>query len=126
MALNLKDVARKANCDSEIIDGRTKVELENLIPAYPNGLTVAMCELAHTTDKKTGEPKVYCRVVFSEEPDKYINGGAALTKIVLAWIDSAGGDLALVNDSLKTEAVKIKAERIRLDNGNPYTAISIL
>ena len=126
MALNLKEVAKKATNESEVMNGREKVELDGLVIAYPNGLSIGMCELAHTTDEKTGTQKDFCRVVFTEEPTKYVNGGAALTKIVLAWLDLTGGNIEEVNNELKASPVKVKFERVRLKNGNNYTVVNVL
>lgn len=128
MAIDFKESARKANNESRIMEGREVAEIETLALAYPDGLTIIAAELAQARDKKTDELKTFCRVVFKEEQEKFVNGGSALTKIVQKWFDDGKYEdcEALSADLAACGGVKIKAKRTKLDNGNPYTAITIV
>lgn len=127
MAFDFKGSAKKAVTDSIVIDGREKAKLETLALAYANGLTIVMAEVAQTTDKKTGAPKDYCRLVFAEEPTKYVNGGSALTKVVKSWLANFDGDVEAMNRELTASGgVKISTSKIDLPDGNPYTVVNVL
>ncbi len=110
------------------MNGREAVKIESLIPAYPNGLTVIAAELATARDKKTGEPKEFCRVVFKEEPSKFANGGSALTKIVKKWFTDGGfEDAETLSKELEASGgVKVKMSKIYLPDGNPYTVVDVV
>lgn len=123
--INMKDLANKAVSESDIIAGREKAKLETLASAYPNGLTVIMCELAKAKDKD-GTEKEYARLVFSEENTKYVNGGSAFTKVVRAWL-SACGSIENVNATLAEQGgVKFTVKTTRLENGNNYTIVTAI
>lgn len=128
MAFNFSESAKKATADSFIIEGREKALIESLIPAYPNGMTVIMAEVTRTIDEKTGEPKDYCRLVFAEEPKKYVNGGSAFTKVVNAWMADGGfTDCEEMSKALESAGgVKVKMTTTRLKNGNNYTVVTVI
>ena len=127
MAFDFKGSAKEATTNSVVIDGREKAKLETLALAYPKGLTVIMAELAQTTDEKTKEPKDYCRLVFAEEPTKYVNGGSAFTKVVKSWYDGFNGDVEAMNKELaESGGVKVTVTSTRLQNGNNYTVVNVL
>lgn len=127
MAFDFKGSAKEAMTNSVVIDGREKAKLETLALAYPNGLTVVMAELAQTIDKKTGAPKDYCRLVFAEEPSKYVNGGSAFTKVVKTWLSAFDGDVDKMNTELAASGgVKVSTSKIDLPDGNPYTVVNVL
>lgn len=127
MAFDFKASAKEAVTNSVIIEGREKALLETLALAYPQGMTVVMAELAHTTDEKTGEPKEYCRLVFGEEPDKYVNGGSAFTKVVTSWLAAYDYDVEKMNAELSASGgVKVSVSTTRLKNNNNYTVVTVL
>lgn len=121
---DFKGTAKKATSDSVVMDGREKAMLETLALAYPSGLTVIMCELAHTTDESG--VKEFSRVVFAEEPDKFVNGGSAFTKVVRAWSENFASTEEMNKALSESGGVKVKVSTTRLKNGNNYTVVTVI
>lgn len=126
MGFDFRASATSAIVDSYLRNGREKALLDTLAKAYPDGLTLIAGDLTHAVDKN-GEPKEYSLVVFKEEPDKFVNGGSAFTKIIRGFLASFEGDVEKMNEELeKSGGVKVKVDTKRLDNGNNYTVVTVL
>lgn len=126
MGFDFRASATSAVVDSPLRNGREKVLLDTLAKAYPDGLTVIAGDLTHAIDKN-GEAKEYCLVVFKEEPNKFVNGGSAFTKIVRGWLAEFDGDTEKMNAELESAGgVKVKVDTKRLDNGNNYTVVTVI
>lgn len=126
MGFDFRASATSAVVDSYLRNGREKARLDTLAKAYPDGLTLIAGDLTHAIDKN-GEPKEYCLVVFKEEPNKFVNGGSAFTKIIRGYVTAFEGDVEKMNDELeKSGGVKVKVDSKRLDNGNNYTVVNVL
>ena len=126
MGFDFKASATSAVVDSYLRNGREKAMLDTLAKAYPDGLTLIAGDLTHAIDKN-GEPKEYCLVVFKEEPDKFVNGGSAFTKIIRGYVTAFEGDVERMNEELeKSGGVKVKVDTKRLDNGNNYTVVTVI
>lgn len=126
MGFDFRASATSAVVDSYLRNGREKAMLDTLAKAYPDGLTLIAGDLTHAIDKN-GEPKEYCLVVFKEEPDKFVNGGSAFTKIIRGYVTAFEGDVEKMNEELeKSGGVKVKVDTKRLDNGNNYTVVTVI
>lgn len=126
MGFDFRASATSAVVDSYLRNGREKAMLDTLAKAYPEGLTLIAGDLTHAIDKN-GEPKEYCLVVFKEEPDKFVNGGSAFTKIIRGYVTAFEGDVEKMNEELeKSGGVKVKVDTKRLDNGNNYTVVTVV
>lgn len=119
MGLNLRDAAKKVTTLSELMSNREKIETQDLVKLYPDGVHVVACDLVETSDAR------YAVVVFQEDGSKYYNGGLILTKIVDAWL--ALGDMEAINKQLEKEPVKMKfSEGKTKSGGKSVTIIDIL
>ena len=131
MAFNFSSVAKKASNESVVRKGRKKADLQSVVSAYPDGVTIICAELSHTTevDRKTDvtTTKEFACFAIKEEDELYFNGGSALTAIVRAWLDEFNGDTDAMNTELaKSGGVKVSFEFTRLQNGNNYTVVNVL
>lgn len=131
MAINFSNVAKKASNESVVRKGRKKADLQSVVSAYPDGVTIVCAEISHTTevDRKTDETivKEFAVIAIKEESELYFNGGSALTAIVRAWLEQYGNDVEAMNADLeKSGGVKVKFEFTRLANGNNYTVVNVL
>lgn len=126
MGFDFKAAATEAVVDSFIRNGREKAKLDTLAKAYPNGLTVVAGDITHAIEKD-GSIKEYALVVFAEEKDKYVNGGASFTKIIKSFLSSFDGDAEKMSAELEASGgVKVKVDTKRLDNGNNFTVVTVI
>ena len=126
MGIDFRAKATEAVVDSFIRNGREKAMLDTLAKAYPNGLTMIAGDITHTIDKN-GAIKEYSLVVFAEEKDKFVNGGASFTKIIKSFLDEFGGDAEKMSAELEASGgVKVKVDTKRLDNGNNFTVVTVI
>lgn len=131
MAINFSSVAKKASNESVVRKGRKKADLQSVVSAYPEGVTIISAEISHTTevDRKTDDTivKEFAVIAIKEESELYFNGGSALTAIVRAWLEQYNGDVEAMNEDLeKSGGVKVNFDFTRLTNGNNYTAVTVI
>lgn len=126
MGFDFRAKATEVVLDSFIRNGREKVLLDTLAKAYPNGLTMIAGDITHAIDKN-GAIKEYSLVVFAEEKDKFVNGGASFTKIIKSFIDEFGGDAEKMSAELEASGgVKVTVGTKFLDNGNNFTVVTVI
>lgn len=126
MGFDFRAKATEAVVDSFIRNGREKVLLDTLAKAYPNGLTMIAGDITHAIDKN-GNIKEYSLVVFAEEKDKFVNGGASFTKIIKSFVGEFDGDAEKMSAELEASGgVKVKVDTKRLDNGNNFTVVTVI
>lgn len=126
MGFDFRAKATEAVVDSFIRNGREKVLLDTLAKAYPNGLTMVAGDITHAIDKN-GNIKEYSLVVFAEEKDKFVNGGASFTKIIKSFVGEFDGDAEKMSAELEASGgVKVKVDTKRLDNGNNFTVVTVI
>lgn len=126
MGFDFRAKATEAVVDSFIRNGREKVLLDTLAKPYPNGLTMIAGDITHAIDKN-GNIKEYSLVVFAEEKDKFVNGGASFTKIIKSFVGEFDGDAEKMSAELEASGgVKVKVDTKRLDNGNNFTVVTVI
>lgn len=126
MGFDFRAKATEAVVDSFIRNGREKVLLDTLAKAYPNGLTMIAGDITHAIDKN-GNIKEYSLVVFAEEKDKFVNGGASFTKIIKSFVGEFDGDAEKMSAELEASGgVKVKVDTKLLDNGNNFTVVTVI
>lgn len=126
MGFDFRAKATEAVVDSFIRNGREKVLLDTLAKAYPNGLTMIAGDITHAIDKN-GNIKEYSLVVFAEEKNKFVNGGASFTKIIKSFVGEFDGDAEKMSAELEASGgVKVKVDTKRLDNGNNFTVVTVI
>lgn len=113
------EMAKKATTLSELMVGR-KLDTEELIEKFPDGVTVIECDTVDTDEAH------YAVVRFAEISDAFYTGGIVLTNIVDAWINEYNGDMSLLNHDLhESGGVKVKLTAKKTKNGKNVTAIEV-
>lgn len=116
---NIKEFLQSvASNQSELTKDRTKVELDEVIQHYPNGVTITAFEIAKSNEFDT--EFTICNI---KENDKiYFFGGKILTNIFNALIQ-ATGSLENANQALNLQPCVFKFTKVQSKDGtkNYYT-----
>ena len=113
-----RDLAVRATTLSDLMDGRDKIDTEDLISEYPNGFTVDDLDLCTVGDEPLW---VY---TIRENDDAFAFAGSVLKKIFDAFLASCEGDL----DTLRNEfdGLKIKLKSGKTKKGKDITLVEVL
>lgn len=95
-----KDIAVQLTTLSPIMDGREKTTIEHIRTAYPDGVTIILCDMVHT--QEDGKELEYPILVCAEEQDKFFFGGLVMRKIIDGWTEHFGS-LDALNSALVAE-----------------------
>lgn len=116
-----KKLAQQATTLSPIMEGRTKIETEDIIKYYPDGITIVAFDFV------TVEDKTYPVCAFREDDRKFLNGGTVLMKILSAWVAAYDGDIEECSADLCNEGgVKVKFSAGKTKKGQNITLVEIL
>lgn len=124
----MKDFRQTAidhNAGSFITAGREKMDVDLVIAAYPDGITVVGADMISYEDND-GRTVKYAAVAFKEDNSKYFNAGSALTGIVEDWFDGYSDYETMSKDLAATGGVKIKMTKTRTRKGNNFTDVTIV
>ena len=116
----LSDIAKKTVGGGGLTGGLEKIKLDEVIKAYPDGVSVTGAELINASGS------TFPVFTFVENTAQYFSGGKALREMVEAWIEEYDGDLSTVNDDLKAEPVRIKMKKVTTKGGKTFTTVTIL
>lgn len=122
----LKDLAKKSVTANNIMAGKEKISVDDIIMLYPNGISINAVNMVTYFDKTTREDKSYPVFSFSEDNGKFFSGGVALKRIVDNWVEQYGGDMAAINEDLQAENVKIKMEKVKTNSNRTFVKVEIL
>lgn len=113
-----RDLAVKATTLSDLMEGRDKIDTEELINEYPKGFTVEDLDLCTTGDEPLW---VY---TIKENDDVFAFAGAVLKKIFDACLAACEGDL----DALREEfdGLKIKLTSGKTKKNKDITLVEVL
>lgn len=120
------DAARKATTISELMAGREKMKMGDIIATYPNGVTVRDFDMVSSVDGDTGELTSYPIFVFDENDSVFAFGGTVFKNIVAMWLDDFDGDLAACRAGLRAEGVKIRFSNGVTRKGRPVTLVEVV
>lgn len=125
MANKFASMARQATSLSSVMEGRSKISMEDIMKAYPNGVTVTEFDFVTTADKR-GAEHTYPVLAIAEDSNICFFGGAVLNKICVSWAESFDGDIQVASDALKAEGgVKMRFEKGSTKSGNSITKVII-
>ena len=120
------DIAKKATTLSPLMEGRTKISTDDIIVAYPNGVTLTEFDIVPGISQN-GEPNSYPVFLFKEDPTKFYCGGTVLGNIAASWVEGTGGDIDGASAELKaTGGVAVKLVKGKTRRGNSVTSVQIL
>lgn len=118
--MNFKELAKKATSTSKVMEGRNKVDVNDIIAAYPNGFTVDSIDMAN------GKDGDFAIVSIKEDNNIFFFGGSVLTQVVRSWVEYCSGDIDAVNAGLAEEPVKLKLSHARSKAGRTYVAVTVI
>ena len=120
MAFNFKERAIKATTLSDLMNGRTKVSIDEMIQRFPDGFTIEDFDIVD--DKKAQYP------VFTIKEDKNICffGGIVLMNMVDNWVEGFESiddcRVAFAEDG----GLPVRLSTGKTKNGNNITRVEIL
>lgn len=124
--INFGKVANENVTLSQLMIGREKISMDDLIKEYPNGVTVM--EFSTVTYEDGNQIVHYPVFAFKEDDSKFFLGGYVLNKIVDSWLDACGADNeAEVSDALKEQGgVHMKFTAGKTKGGRNITNVEII
>lgn len=126
--MDFKKIALDATTMSELMNGRDKMDTEELIKKYPNGVTIDFIDNVNM-QQEDGEENVWIFVT-EEQPDKFTFAGFVLAKIFNNILDEFEGDYAemieMYNSALKEDKLRVKLERAKTKSKREITKVTVL
>lgn len=126
--MDFKKIALDATTMSELMNGRDKMDTEELIKKYPNGVTIDFIDNVNM-QQEDGEENVWIFVT-EEQPNKFTFAGFVLAKIFNNILDEFEGDYAEMieryNSALKEDKLRVKLERAKTKSKREITKVTVL
>lgn len=127
--MDFKKIALDATTMSELMNGRNKMDTEELIKKYPDGVTIDFIDNVNMS-QEDGEAENVWIFVTEEQPDKFTFGGFVLAKIFNNILAEFEGDYdAMIeeyNSSLKEDKLRVKLERAKTKSKREITKVTVL
>ena len=121
MSNRFTKIAEKATSLSPLMNGREKIDIDEIISYYPYGITITEFDII-TTGVDT-----FPVFLFEEDNTKFGFGGIVLHQIIDSWVQEFEGDIEATSKALKADGgVKMKFKKSRTKTGNNVTLIEIL
>lgn len=124
MSFDFRASASKSVSNSPLCENRNKVDTDDIIKMYPDGVTIVAADLIHTS--KDGEEKTYPVLNIAEDEGVYFNGGTILNKIVTEWVKAFDGNVDAMNMELVKAPVKVKLSNGKTRANNNIVLVDIL
>lgn len=126
--MDFKKIALDATTMSELINGRDKMDTEELIKKYPDGITIDFIDNVNM-QQEDGEENVWIFVT-EEQPNKFTFAGFVLAKIFNNILAEFEGDYAEMiekyNSALKEDKLRVKLERAKTKSKREITKVTVL
>lgn len=126
--MDFRKIALDATTMSELMNGRDKMDTEELIKKYPNGVTIDFIDNVNM-QQEDGEENVWIFVT-EEQPDKFTFAGFVLAKIFNDILSKFEGDYAEMietyNSALKDDKLRVKLERAKTKTKREITKVKVL
>lgn len=126
--MDFKKIALDATTMSELMNGRDKMDTEELIKKYPDGVTIDFIDNVNM-QQEDGEGNVWIFVT-EEQPNKFTFAGFVLAKIFNNILDEFEGDYAemieMYNSALKEDKLRVKLERAKTKSKREITKVTVL
>ena len=113
-----RDLAVRATTLSDLMDGRDKIDTEDLISEYPEGFTVDDLDLCTVGDEPLW---VY---TLREDDSVFAFAGSVLKKIFDACLTSCEGELDALHEEF--DGLKIKLKSGKTKKGKDITLVEVL
>lgn len=126
--MDFKKIALDATTMSELMNGRDKMDTEELIKKYPNGVTIDLIDNVNM-QQEDGEENVWIFVT-EDQPNKFTFAGFVLAKIFNNILAEFEGDYAEMietyNSALKEDKLRVKLERAKTKSKREITKVAVL
>lgn len=126
--MDFKKIALDVTTMSELMNGRDKMDTEELIKKYPNGVTIDFIDNVNM-QQEDGEENVWIFIT-EEQPDKFTFAGFVLAKIFNNILSKFEGDYAEMietyNSALKEDKLRVKLERAKTKAKREITKVTVL
>lgn len=126
--MDFKKIAIDSTTMSEIMNGRDKMDTEELIKKYPEGVTIDFIDNVNM-QQEDGEDNVWIFVT-EEQPNKFTFAGFVLAKIFNNILAEFAGDYAEMietyNSALKEDKLRVKLERAKTKAKREITKVTVL
>lgn len=116
----LQNIAKAAVQMSELMQGREKIETENIIKYHGEGITI------NQIDKVTAEDGDFYVYTFEEEPEKFAFSGFVLNKIFDNLLKDYEGDFDGINGDLEKYGLRVKLTEGKTKNKRQITNVEVL
>ena len=127
--MDFKKIALDATTMSELMNGRDKMDTEELIKKYSDGVTIDFIDNVNMS-QEDGEAENVWIFVTEEQPDKFTFGGFVLAKIFNNILAEFEGDYAEMietyNSALKEDKLRVKLERAKTKTKREITKVTVL
>lgn len=124
--INIKEIAKNVTTLSELMNGREKIETDDIIKYHSEYITIYAAERLELPDEKTKELKPCYIYLFEEESDKFAFGGYMLTKIFDAILSECDGDIKAFNDLLDVQKLRVQLKNGKTKDKKPITLVEVL
>lgn len=126
--MDFKKIALDATTMSEMMNGRDKMDTEELIKKYPEGVTIDFIDNVNM-QQEDGEENVWIFVT-EEQPNKFTFAGFVLAKIFNNILAEFEGDydemIETYNSALKEDKLRVKLERAKTKSKREITKVTVL
>lgn len=126
--MDFKKIALDATTMSELMSGRDKMDTEELIKKYPDGVTIDFIDNVNM-QQEDEEENVWIFVT-EEQPNKFTFAGFVLAKIFNNILSEFEGDYAEMietyNSALKEDKLRVKLERAKTKSKREITKVTVL
>lgn len=126
--MDFKKIALDATTMSELMSGRDKMDTEELIKKYPDGVTIDFIDNVNM-QQEDGEENVWIFVT-EEQPNKFTFAGFVLAKIFNNILSEFEDDYAEMietyNSALKEDKLRVKLERAKTKSKREITKVTVL
>lgn len=127
--MDFKKIALDATTISELMNDRDKMDTEELIKKYPDGVTIDFIDNVNMS-QEDGEDENVWVFVTEEQPDKFTFAGFVLAKIFNNILVEFEGDYAEMiktyNSALKEDKLRVKLERAKTKSKREITKVTVL
>ena len=117
---NFKDKAKASTASCTLMENRTKIQTEELISRYPDGVTIT------GFDFLTGDNGKYPVCIFKENDNECFFGGSAMTEICNSWMEGYTLPADCSKDLSAAGGVKIKFEKSKTKTGHNFIKASVV
>lgn len=126
--MDFKKIAMQATTMSELMNGREKMDTEELIKKYADGVTIDFIDNVNM-QQEDGEENVWIFVT-EEQPDKFTFAGFILAKIFNNILSEFEGDynemIETYNSALNEDKIHVKLERAKTKTKREITKVTVL